>query len=668
MEGKAEKILGPLNEAQLEAVISFGNPLLVLAGPGAGKTRVIAHKIAYILWKRPIPFRKILAVTFTNKAAGEMKERVISLVGQTREVDLMTFHAFGARLLRKYAGLKTIFDRQDSIALIKRIAKDLGLKAEKAPALMEKIARAKSKLIYPSDEMELQKIGIKVEEMDIYDEYQKRLEETDSADFDDLIAKTLILLEEEPDVAKSLSNLYGYILVDEFQDTSPNQYDILGLISGIDNICVVGDEDQSIYSWRGATMENIFKFENDYRGVKVIILALNYRSLPAIIKAASSMIAQNRFRHEKELKNVKEGSLPIFYRRSYTREEEAEFVGEIVERMVSKREYLPVAIFYRANYQSRLIEEALTIKGIGYKLIGSKGFFDRKEVKDLISYLRIIANTEDEVSFLRALHHIPRGVGRTTDGMILNFLRDGFTLFDAASKVAEKVGGRRKKGIDDFLSLLENAEEKVKKRGIGSALEYIVEETDLKNYLEGVDPSGARAENVEELLKMGEEAEKLGISLGDFLQKVSLTTSLDQEGGDVVLSTLHAAKGLEFESVIIISVDEGFIPHSKVNDAEGIEEERRLLYVGMTRAKKFLLLSSATYVPSPFLKGIPKDIVNEIEFPEEIFSSSFRRRIKHPVLGYGEIINIVGDRITVKLKDGRVLTFVKDMVNLEFLD
>lgn len=668
MGREVEKILKPLNEAQLEAVLSFGQPLLVLAGPGAGKTRVIVHKIAYMLWKRPVPFRKILAVTFTNKAAGEMKERVEALVGETENVELMTFHAFGARVLRRYAGLKTIFDRDDSIALIKRLMKEFGWhKEEKASALMEKIARAKSKLIYPWDENELTLVGMRAEEVELYSEYQRRLEAAEAADFDDLIAKTVFLLEENPRLADALRNMYGYILVDEFQDTSPNQYDILKLISGPDNICVVGDEDQSIYSWRGATMENIFKFERDYRNVKVVILNLNYRSLPAIVKAASSMISRNRYRHEKELKNVKEGSLPIFFRKSYSREDEAEFVGEIIERLIERREFLPVAVFYRANYQSRLIEESLTLRGIPYKIIGSTGFFDRKEIKDLVAYLRIIANPGDDVAFMRALHHIPRGVGKATDELIIQKIRDGFTAIDAAARVAEELRGKRSKAIKAFLEILEETGRIIKNEGIGDALMFIVDATGFKDYLKEVDPSGARVENVDELLRMAQEAQKVGVPLEDFLERASLTTSMDQEAGDVVLSTLHAAKGLEFESVIIITVDEGFIPHSKVMDSEGIEEERRLLYVGMTRAKRLLVLSSATYIPSHFLRAIPEELVKTVEFPEDIVIS-YKRRVRHPVLGEGEILKRENGRITVRMSNGKVVTFIEGMVDLEFLD
>ncbi len=668
MGREVEKILKPLNEAQLEAVLSFGQPLLVLAGPGAGKTRVIVHKIAYMLWKRPVPFRKILAVTFTNKAAGEMKERVEALVGKTDDVELMTFHAFGAKILRQYARLKTIFDRDDSIALIKRLMKEFGWhKEERASTMMEKISRAKSRLIYPRDENDLVMMGMRTEEIELYSEYQRRLETAEAADFDDLIAKTVFLLEENPRLAEALRNTYGYILVDEFQDTSPNQYDILKLISGPDNICVVGDEDQSIYSWRGATMENIFKFESDYKNVKVVILNLNYRSLPAIVKAASSMISRNRYRHEKELRNVKEGSLPVFFRKSYSREEEAEFVGEIIERLVERKEFLPVAVFYRANYQSRLIEEALTLRGIPYKILGSTGFFNRREIKDLVAYLRVVANPGDDVAFMRALHHIPRGIGKATDELIIQRIRDGFTAIDAAAKVSEELRGKRSKAIKDFLGIIEEADRIVRNRGIGDALMFIVEETGFRDYLQETDPSGARVENVEELLRMAHEGQKIGVSLEDFLERASLTTSMDQEAGDVVLSTLHAAKGLEFESVIIISVDEGFIPHSKVMDPEGIEEERRLLYVGMTRARRLLLLSSATYIPSHFLRAIPEELVRNVEFPEDIVISS-KRRVRHPVLGEGEILNRENGRITVRMSDGKVITFIEGMVDLEFLD
>ncbi len=665
--GKEEQILKPLNEAQLEAVLSFGRPLLVLAGPGAGKTRVIVHKIAYILLKRPIPFHRILGVTFTNKAAGEMKERVEKMVGREAPVDLMTFHSFGARVLRKFSELKTIFDRQDSISILKRLMKERGWKETKASSFMEKISRAKLELAYPWDPDRLFYMGFDSEEIDLYGEYQQKIEEVKGADFDDLIAKTVLLMDEEPQVAEYFRNLYGYILVDEFQDTNPGQYEILRRIARKDNICVVGDEDQSIYSWRGASLENIFRFERDFPNTKVIILDINYRSLPAIVKAASRMISANRKRHPKELKNVKQGALPVFFKRNYSREEEASFVAELISSLLKRRDLLPVAVFYRANYQSRLIEEALTQRGIPYKILGSVGFFERKEVKDIIAYLRVLHNPEDEVSLIRALHHIPRGVGKSTDEMILKEkakVKDGIL---AVKEVAQKLKGRRKQGLEDFLNLLEKTKEKLD-AGLGEAVESIVEATDYRRVLQETDQTGARRENVEELIRMTKAMQTLGMGLDDFLERASLTTSLDEKArADVVLSTLHAAKGLEYESVIIITVDEGFIPHSKVTTTEGIEEERRLLYVGMTRAKKLLLLSTATYLPSRFLMSIPSELVQVVEEPWEVVPPS-SGRIRHPVLGYGEVISREGGRITARMEDGRILTFREDLAGIEFLD
>ncbi len=666
--GKEEEILKPLNDAQLEAVLSFGQPLLVLAGPGAGKTRVIVHKIAYILLKRPIPFRRLLGITFTNKAAGEMKERVEKMVGRGVPVDLMTFHSFGARVLRKFSDLKTIFDREDSIAILKRLMKERGWKEARASSFMEKISRAKLELAYPWDPDRLFYMGFDSEEIDLYGEYQQKIEEVKGADFDDLIAKTVLLMDEQPQVAEYFKGLYGYILVDEFQDTNPGQYEILRRIARQDNICVVGDEDQSIYSWRGANLENIFNFERDFPNTKVVILDINYRSLPAIVKAASSMISANRRRHPKELRNVKQGVLPVFYRRNYSREEEADFVAEVVSGLLKRRDLLPVAVFYRANYQSRLVEEALTRRGIPYKILGSVGFFERKEVKDIIAYLRVIYNPGDEVSLIRALHHIPRGVGKATDEMILREKAEVQDGIEAVRAVAEKLRGKRKEGLLGFIRVLEGAREKLASSGLGTAVEYIVEETGFRERLREIDRTGARLENVEELIRMSKNMEMVGMGLEEFLERASLTTSLDEKArADVVLSTLHAAKGLEYESVIIITVDEGFIPHSKVTTAEGIEEERRLLYVGMTRAKKLLVLSTATYLPSRFLMSIPSELVQVVEHPSEIIPPS-SARIYHPVLGYGEVISREEGRIVARMEDGRVLTFREDLAEIKFLD
>ncbi len=666
--GKEEEILKPLNDAQLEAVLSFGKPLLVLAGPGAGKTRVIVHKIAYILWKRPISFQRILGVTFTNKAAGEMRERVERLVGSSAPVDLMTFHAFGARVLRKFSNLKTIFDRDDSLAIIKRLMKERGWKDAKPSQLLEKISRAKSNLIYPWDEAQLPLLGFSPEEAELYRDYQDKIEEVQGADFDDLIAKTVLLLDERQEVASYFRNLYGYILVDEFQDTSPGQYEILKRIASSPNICVVGDEDQSIYSWRGASLENIFDFERDFPDVKVVILNVNYRSIPSIVKAASSMISANRRRHPKRLKNFRQGALPIFFRRNFSREEEALFVAEVIQNLLGRRDLLPVAVFYRANYQSRLLEEALSMKGISYKLLGTVGFFERKEVKDVIAYLRVIHNPSDEVSLIRALHHIPRGVGKATDERILREkarLGDGV---EAVREVARSLSGKRKKGLEEFLEVLQGASEKLEQEGVGSAVEFIVSSTGFMDYLKESDKTGSRVENLQELIRMTKAMEAAGLGLEEFLQRASLTTSLDAKAsGDVLLSTLHAAKGLEFESVIIVSIDEGFIPHAKVDSSEGIEEERRLLYVGMTRAKKLLLLSTATALPSRFLASIPSELVQVVEFPSQVVPPA-SGRFFHPSLGYGEIIKKEGGRIIARMEDGKIVTFLEDMVNIEYLD
>ncbi len=666
--GKEEEILEPLNEAQLEAVLSFGRPLLVLAGPGAGKTRVIVHKIAYILWKRPVPFRRLLGITFTNKAAGEMRERVERLVGNSAPVDLMTFHAFGARVLRKFSDLKTIFDRDDSLAILKRLMKERGWKETGASQVLERISRAKANLVYPRDEDQLFLMGFSPEEVEIYVDYQEKIDEVHGADFDDLIARTVLLMDERPEVASYFRSLYGYILVDEFQDTSPGQYEILKRIASSPHVCVVGDEDQSIYSWRGASLENIFDFERDFPDAKVVVLDVNYRSIPSIVKAASSMISANRRRHPKNLRNFRQGALPIFFRRNFSREEEALFVAEVVSNLLARGDLLPVAVFYRANYQSRLLEEALSLKGITYRLVGSVGFFERKEVKDIVAYLRVIHNPADEVSLIRALHQVPRGVGRATDEAILREKKRLGHGIEALKAVVRQLSGKRKRGVEDFLSVLQGVERRLREGGIGSAVEFVVSATNFMEYLRENDRTGSRVENIQELMRMTRAMESAGLGLEEFLQRASLTTSLDSgSGGDVLLSTLHAAKGLEFESVIIVSIDEGFIPHAKVETPEGIEEERRLLYVGMTRAKKLLLLSTATSLPSRFLAGIPPDLVQVVEHPSQVASPSSGRFL-HPSLGYGEIIRREGGRITARMEDGRIVTFLEDFVKIEFLD
>ncbi len=667
------KLLEELNEPQRLAVLDFSAPLLVVAGPGSGKTRVITYKIAYILKQRPISYNRILAVTFTNKAADEMRERVARLVGrQPDRVDISTFHAFGARVLRLFRKppLRTIFDREDQVSLLRQVLEEMDLRASRdvASRLAQKIAGAKMRMAYPSADDYLLEAGFTPEELEAYRRYQEKLTQMQAADFEDLISQTVLLLQHESRAAEQLRRTYSYILVDEFQDTNPNQYELVKLLAGRDNICVVGDEDQSIYSWRGATMENMFRFREDFPHCRVIVLNVNYRSPRSFVQAASAMISRNRRRFAKDLTAQDEREVPIYLKQSYSKEEEAEFIAQVIGEILERKELLPVAVFYRANYQSRVLEEKLSFYGIRYRVVGSVGFFERKEVKDLISFLSFAHNPLDMVSFMRAVQTAPVGIGKVTLEKLAERVRDGFTPLDACRQLASSLKGKRAESLLHFAEVLEEVRKEALAGHLRRALEVAIEGIDYFAWLEENDPSGSRRENVEELLRVAEEAEAMGMDLAAFLERAALTSPLDDRAAaPVILSTLHAAKGLEFPSVIIASVDLGFLPHHRSTGEAELEEERRLFYVGMTRAKKLLILSTSTPYPSPFLADIPSHYLQPIRSPSEIFQRRVNY-VRHPVLGVGKVISQDETKVVVRMKDGSVYTFMKGYVELEPLD
>lgn len=668
-------LLEELNETQRLAVLNFSQPLLIIAGPGSGKTRVIAYKIAYLLKEKPIPFNKILAVTFTNKAADEMRERVFALAGGACEkVEVSTFHALGSKILRKFSHppLKTIFDRDDQISLLRQILEDLDFKSgrEDAKRMVAKISRAKMRLVYPEAEDYLLSMGFTSEEINVYRHYQQRLENIYAADFDDLISKVVLLLESNPQLRSFLQETYSYVLVDEFQDTNPNQYELVKLIAGHGRLCVVGDEDQSIYGWRGATIDHMFEFQRDFPDCKLIFLDVNYRSPRTFLTAASAVISRNRKRYPKQLKSVKDENSPIYLKHNYSREEEAEFIAQLLKALEVHKELFPAAIFYRANYQSRVLEEKLSLYGIRYCIIGAVGFFERKEIKDLMAFLAFSFNHQDSVSFTRAINIKPMGLGRATLNKILSRVSQGYSPIQASKQLVEKgeIKGQKGEQLLAFVEMLEEVSRLALSGRLKRALQLVIDRLDYYDYLEGVDPSGSRRENVEELLSIAEEAEKLSMDLESFLERASLTSSLDEKTDTpVILSTLHAAKGLEFPTVIIASVDRDFIPHRKSLSADELEEERRLFYVGMTRAKKMLFLSTSTPFPSPFLEEIPSHFLEEVKFPGEVLHRRVRY-VKHPIFGVGKVISSDEKKVIVEMEDGRVFTFMKDYVDLEPLD
>jgi len=655
-------ILGKLNEQQRVAVQTTEGPLLVFAGAGSGKTRVITNRIAYLITEKNISPKNIMAVTFTKKAAGEMQERVLSLLKElnidTKDVPLIgTFHSIGALFLRQNArdvGLMpnfSICDSTDTENLIKDILieKNIDVKQIKPESIAYFISDAKNELISP--EQFSQHYGGFIEDIvaDIYPLYQKQLRLQNSVDFGDLIYLTVELLSEDKKVLSYYQDIYRYILIDEYQDTNTAQYMFAKLLSQkYQNICVVGDDDQGIYGWRGADIKNIQSFERDFKNVKVVKLEQNYRSTGNVISAAMSVIQQNVFRVNKKLWTEKDSGNPITVYQARDQDDEAQYVVDEINRLRRNGiSLVDIAVLYRTNYQSRAVEEAMLKNGIPYKLVGGFRFYDRKEIKDILSYMRFIFNLKDDLSITRvlntpnrkigpksiaAIHSIAKkcgcSIGEVLVGVysIKNSLEKHEEMSDSVYKKVESVMDE----IINFLPIVDLfGSLYFESQGIDvlSVIDLILEKT---KYIEWFDDGSQEAEykkeNIEELKNVAAAySQKFGNnSLEIFLQEINLieleqSKNQDGSGNYVNLMTLHSSKGLEFDYVFIVGVEEGILPHSRsFTDEEELEEERRLCYVGITRAKEKLYLTFSerrlsregysTQIPSRFLGEIPQDI------------------------------------------------------------
>ncbi len=621
----SEKLLEGLNSKQKEAVTTLNGPVLILAGPGSGKTKVLTHRVARLLEKGVGP-RDIMAVTFTNKAAEEMRIRIRQLISaETSELPLIgTFHSICARWLRGeikvlgYAGNFTIYDADDSRGLLKKVMKELQIAEEqfKLNLVKEIISRAKNELV-DEELYRLSALDYFPETISkIYTLYQKRLKETNALDFDDLILLMVKILQDYPAILAKYQNRYRYLLVDEYQDTNHAQYTLINLLARkYKNLFVIGDEAQSVYSWRGADFRNILNFENDYPEAKIILLEQNYRSTQTILDAAYHIIQGARQKKDKKLwTDNKENELLTIFEAASEREE-----GDFVVQMISflrEKEKLKLkdfVVLYRTNAQSRSIEESFLRVGLPYKIIGGFKFYERKEIKDLLAYLKFLQNSNDQISLERIINTPPRGIGQKTIEKLASRAWDLDLPLPALKNFKELTDELRATASRQKLSFL------VKK---------IVELAGLKNYLlDGTEEGINRFENIQELLtvtkKYDEEIPPRGLEL--FLEEVSLLT--DQDGietqkDQVNLMTLHCAKGLEFPAVFIIGCEEGIFPHQRSLGENGqLEEERRLCYVGITRAKKHLFLLHARQrnlygviqvnPPSRFLKEIPQELVEK---------------------------------------------------------
>ncbi|HOK59715.1 MAG TPA: 3'-5' exonuclease [Candidatus Dojkabacteria bacterium] len=655
-------ILGKLNEQQRVAVQTTEGPLLVFAGAGSGKTRVITNRIAYLITEKNVSPKNIMAVTFTKKAAGEMQERVISLLKElnidTKDVPLIgTFHSIGALFLRQNArdvGLMSNFsicDSTDTENLIKDILieKNIDVKQIKPESIAYFISDAKNELISP--EQFPQHYGGFIEDIvaDIYPLYQEQLRLQNSVDFGDLIYLTVKLLSENKKVLSYYQDIYRYILIDEYQETNTALYMFAKLISQkYQNICVVGDDDQGIYGWRGADIKNIQSFERDFKNVKVVKLEQNYRSTGNVISAAMSVIQQNVFRVNKKLWTEKDSGNPITVYQARDQDDEAQYIVDEINRLRRNEiSLVDIAVLYRTNYQSRAIEEAMLKNGIPYKLVGGFRFYDRKEIKDILSYMRFIFNLKDDLSITRILNTPNRKIGPKSIAAIHSIskkcgcsigevLVGAYSIKNSLEKHEEMSDGEYKK-VESVMDDIMNFSSIVdlfgslyfESQGIDvlSVIDLILEKT---KYIEWFDDGSQEAEykkeNIEELKNVAAVySQKFGnTSLEIFLQEINLieleqSKNQDGSGNYVNLMTLHSSKGLEFDYVFIVGVEEGILPHSRsFTDEEELEEERRLCYVGITRAKEKLYLTFSerrlsregysTQIPSRFLGEIPQDI------------------------------------------------------------
>ncbi len=674
-----KSILASLNLRQQEAVEQTEGPLLILAGPGSGKTRVIAHRIAYLVREKRVHPRRILAVTFTNKAAREMRDRVHALVGEEvgRDITLGTFHAVCSRILRidgEAVGVErsfTIYDSTDQVAAVKRALDDMGLDSRRvAPrAVLSAISRAKSELQGPRQFAALVADYFQEVTSRVYLRYQELLEESNALDFDDILLKVVELYQEREDVLEKYAERWGYVHIDEFQDTNIAQYILAKQWASVHrNICVVGDPDQSIYTWRAADIRNILNFENDFPDARVVILDQNYRSTQTILDTAHSVIALNKQRKEKNLWTENAAGLPVVVHEAYDHEDEAKFVTEEIQRLVREEDvsHRDVAVMYRTNAQSRPMEEALVRRSIPYRLIGGTRFYERREVKDLLAYLRLVQNPFDAVAMMRVINRPSRRIGDRTLAELARWSREKEIPPYAALQIVAETERDSPDAADGpasahpfrkrtagallrFLGLVNELIELSNTESLSSLLDMVIDRTDYKPYIMAEEDGEDRWENVQELRSVVLQYDELKSehALASFLEDVALITDVDEmdASDSVTLITLHAAKGLEFPIVFIAGLEEGILPHMRSLESgnpEQLEEERRLCYVGMTRAKQRLYLVRAFRrafgghnPPSRFLADIPPDLVTQSEraAQAEMFTP---RRYRHVERGEAE--------------------------------
>ncbi|HXR55123.1 MAG TPA: DNA helicase PcrA, partial [Acidimicrobiales bacterium] len=633
-----DELLAGLNPAQREAVAHEHGPLLIVAGAGSGKTRVLTHRIAWLIIEKGVSPFEILAITFTNKAAEEMKTRVAALVGPVaQKMWVSTFHSACVRILRREAvrlGFRssfTIYDEADAVRLTGYVLRDLNLDSKRFPprSIHGTISTAKNELIDPGLYADRASNIFERRVAEVYAEYQRRLLAASAMDFDDLLSNTVALFRHHPDVLDSYRHRFKHVLVDEYQDTNRAQNELVLMLGQTHhNVAVVGDSDQSFYRFRGADIRNILEFEEAFPDATIVILEQNYRSTQTILDAANSVIANNLRRKPKALWTDAGRGAPITRYVAESEHDEASFVAHEIGRLhdLDKLAWSDIAVFYRTNAQSRAVEEELVRRSIPYRVIGGTRFYDRREIKDVLAYLRAVANPTDEVSLKRIVNVPKRGVGDTSVSRVDGWATSRAMAFADALADAEGAGvtGRALSGIRVLVSFLVDLRaEREAGAGPGHLLERILDETGYRAELEAEDSieSAGRLENLDELIGAAREY----ADVDTFLEDVSLVADsddLDEASGQVVLMTLHTAKGLEFPAVFVVGMEEGVFPHLRaLSDPDELEEERRLAYVGITRAKQRLYLTNAWSrtlwgstqynPPSRFLREIPEELVEE---------------------------------------------------------
>jgi ATP-dependent DNA helicase UvrD/PcrA len=689
---KPQDYLADLNPAQREAVLTTEGPLLVIAGAGSGKTRVLTYRVAHLISACGVQPNEILAITFTNKAAGEMRDRLEGLLGSVaRAIWILTFHAACGRILRREAprlGYKSnfsIYDQADQVRLTKQCLEDLDRDPKRfvPRGIHAQISNAKNQLIGPDEYLSRVESFYDQTVADVYRLYQKRLHDSNAMDFDDLLMLTVEVLERFPEALERWQKAFRYVLVDEYQDTNHAQYRLLQLLAGKHrNLMVVGDPDQSIYAFRGADIRNILEFERDFPETRVIPLEQNYRSTNTILNAANAVIAHNRERKEKNLWSELGEGLPVHAIEVEDEHAEARFaaaeIAALVEEGYSAEE---IAVFYRTNAQSRVLEDVLVRQGIAYQVIGGPRFYERAEIRDLVGYLQVLDNPFDAAALLRIANRPRRGIGDAT----MNRLRayadgHGMSLFESLAYPEEAgIGAAPLKNVSALRTLLVSLQAAAQDLPVPELIEAVLERSGYAEALEAertIEAQG-RLENLHELVGVGREylQQAQEPSLSGFLQEISLYSDQDAIRGEqslVTLMTIHNAKGLEFKAVFVIGMEEGIFPHMRSIEEQGVEEERRLAYVGMTRAEERLLLTHATSrslwgsrtfnLPSRFLDELPEEGVVVERLRPASWSGYGARDVtprEHvPALATGDSVRhgTLGEGVVVRVEPGGVVT------------